>query len=213
MSKPSGAVATLALAAIWAGRAGAQVGVEEADLALVYGDQDTVSIATGTTQPLRRAPAVASVITAEEIAAMAAQSLDDVLESVPGLHLSRASVRYAALYGADAYAGLINVITKTAADTSGVEAGASAGSFGTWKTWGQYGGKLGPFDAAAYPRLGGTEGGKEIIESDAQTRNDVRFGTHASLAPGLIANDLPLPGRTDPGVALPIITIRIGSRS
>ena len=232
-----------ALAAASTASAGAPLSAEEAELAMIYGDKDTVSIATGSAQPLRRAPAVASVITAEEFAAMAARNLDDVLESVPGLHVSRASVRYApmyairgvaggqsnpqvlmlqdgipmttmfngdkgaawidvpleniarvevirgpgsALYGADAYAGVINVITKTAADTPGTEMGGGAGSFDTWKAWARHGGKLGPFDAAAYLRLGSTEGSKEIVESDAQTRNDTRFGTSASLAPGAV---------------------------
>ena len=73
-------------------------GDDEEDLALVYGDKNTVSIATGSAQPLRRAPAVASVITAEDIAAMGAIDLDEVLESVPGIHVSHASNVYSPLY-------------------------------------------------------------------------------------------------------------------
>jgi iron complex outermembrane receptor protein len=214
---------------------------EEADLARLYGDRSIVSIATGTVQSLQRAPAVASVITAEDIASMGAQNLDEVLESVPGLHVSRASVRYApiyilrgitggqtnpqtlilqngipvttlfngdrgsawidvpveniarvevirgpgsALYGADALAGVINVITKTAADTPGSEAGGGMGSFDGWKAWLQHGGSLGAFELAAYLHVGSTNGSGATIESDAQTRNDLRFGTHASRAPG-----------------------------
>lgn len=217
--------------------------IEEEDLALAYGDKETISIATGSKQALRRAPAVASVITAEEIAAMGATDLDEVLETVPGLHVSRASARYtaiymfrgiggginnpqvlmlqngipmttmfnsdrgaawvgvpleniarievirgpgSALYGADAYAGVINLITKTAADTPGTEAGLRGGSFGARSAWVQHGGQLGPLEVAGYLRVGTTDGIREIIRADAQTRNDQLFGTRASLAPGAV---------------------------
>lgn len=218
---------------------------DEDELLLVYGDKKTVSIATGSQQSLQRAPAIASVITAEDILAMGAVDLDEVLESVAGIHVTRASVRYAsiyvvrgvggggqtntpvlmlqngipmttmfngdrgvawmgvpleniarieiirgpgsALYGADAYAGVINLITKTAADTPGTEIGMRAGSFATWSGWMQHGGKLGDFDMTAYLRVGGTDGIKGIIDADAQTRNDKLFGTHASLAPGSVS--------------------------
>ncbi len=217
---------------------------EEEELALIYGDKATVSIATGSAQSLRRAPAITTVITAEEIAAMGATELDEVLETVPGLHVSRASVRYtaiymfrgiggggqtnsqvlmlqngipmttmfnsdrgaawvgvpleniarievirgpgSALYGADAYAGVINLITKTAADTPGTEAGLRGGSFGTRSAWIQHGGQLGPLEVAGYLRVGTTDGIREIIRADAQTRNDSIFGTRASLAPGAV---------------------------
>lgn len=217
-------------------------GLEEEDLALVYGNKSTVSIATGNVQPLRRAPAVASVITAEDIAAMGATDLDEVLETIPGMHVARSAVAYAplyairgifsgnnpqvlmlqngipvttmfqgnkggvwgglplenvarievirgpgsALYGADAYAGVINIITNTAADTPGTHVGVRAGSESTWDTWVQHGGKLGPFDLATYLRVGNTQGISEVISADAQTRNDQRFGTSASRAPGSV---------------------------
>jgi iron complex outermembrane receptor protein len=215
---------------------------EEEELALSYGDKATVSIATGSQQALRRAPAVATVITAEDIAAMGATDLDEVLETVPGIHVSRSSIRYAssyvirgiggggqtnpqvlllqngiptttmytddkgyawfgvpveniarleiirgpgsALYGADAYAGVINIITKTAADTPGTEVGVRGGSFDSRSAWVQHGGQAGPVDVAAFLRVGATDGIREIIQADAQTANDRRFGTHASLAPG-----------------------------
>lgn len=220
----------------------AQGSSEEEELAAVFGDKAMVSIATGTRQPLRRAPAVASVITAEDIAAMGAVDLDDVLETVPGVHVDRNTVAYAplytirgvyspqnpqvlmllngvptttlftggkgnvwggfplenvarieiirgpgsALYGADAYAGVINIITKTAAQQPGTQIGARAGSFGTWDGWVLHGGKLGPVEVAAYLRVGSTEGLHESIRADAQTRNDSIFGTRASLAPGQV---------------------------
>jgi len=79
--------AGVVLSAAWAGQALAQ-GPEEADLALVYGDKDFVMIATGSATPITKAPAVASVITAEDIKAMGATDLDQVLETVPGMHVS-----------------------------------------------------------------------------------------------------------------------------
>ena len=213
---------------------------EEEELASVFGDRATVSIAAGAPQPLRRAPAVASVITADDIAAMGATDLDDVLEAVPGIHVDRNTVAYAplftmrgvyspqnpqvlmllngvptttlftggkgnawgglplenvarieiirgpgsALYGADAYAGVINIITKTAAQQPGTQVGVRAGSFRSWDSWLLHGGQWGPLSLAAYLRVGSTDGQHRAIAADAQTRNDSLFGTHASRAPG-----------------------------
>jgi outer membrane receptor for ferrienterochelin and colicin len=219
--------------------------VEEEDLALVYGDKSTISIATGRQQALRRAPAVATVITAQDIAAMGATDLDDVLESVPGLHVTRTNsyntslylirgifaqnnpqtlilmngvpvttmlvgnkgniwsgypVEHiarievirgpgSALYGADAYSGVINIITKTATDIQGTQLGVRVGSFKTHDAWVLHGGKAGEIEVAAYLRAGRSDGFRETIEADAQTRNDRIFGTRASLAPGPVNTD------------------------
>ncbi|MFZ2853936.1 MAG: TonB-dependent receptor [Rhodocyclaceae bacterium] len=216
----------------------AQINEDEEVLALAYGDKATISIATGSRQALRRAPAVASVITAEDIAAMGATDLDEVLETVPGVHVTRAPNGYAsayairgiattygpqtlmlqngipittlyqsnkgnvwggfpvehiarievirgpgsALYGADAFSGVINIITKNAADTPGTEFGARAGSFRTGSAWLQHGGKTGPVEVAAYLRVGSTEGFKETLAADAQTARN----SAVSLAPGAV---------------------------
>ena len=61
---------------------------DEIDLALAYGGEEVVSIATGHEQPLNLAPAVTSVITAKQIAEIGATDLDEVLETIPGLHVS-----------------------------------------------------------------------------------------------------------------------------
>jgi outer membrane receptor protein involved in Fe transport len=223
-------------------RAHAQTAGEEEELSLAFGDKSTVSIATGSQQPLRRAPAVATVITAQDIAAMGATDLDEVLETVPGIHVSRSIQAYSplyvirgiysdynpqtlmlqngvpmttmfignrgnawygqpleniarievirgpgsALYGADAYSGVINIITKSAADTPGTEVGLRAGSFNTWNAWTQHGGQLGPVDVAAYLRVGHTDGFKETLSADTQTFLDGEYGSHASLAPGKV---------------------------
>lgn len=222
------------------GTAIAQQNDEEDDLALSYGDKSFVSIATGSQQAITRAPAVASVITAQDIQAMGATTLDQVLESVPGLHVAFSGLYNApiyvfrgiatkynpqalmlvngipinnvflgnrglawggvpieniarievlrgpgsALYGADAFAGVINVITKTASDVNGTRYGVRAGSFNQHGAWLQHGGKLGPIDAAFYLGLDRTDGPDRTVEADAQTLQDQQSGTHASLAPG-----------------------------
>ncbi len=228
-------------ALIWAGSAAAQSSEEE-ELALAYGDKSSVSIATGSQQAIARAPAVATVITAHDIEAMGATDLDQVLESVPGLHVSVSSLASnpiysfrgihtgynpqvlmlvngipitsvflgnrslawggmpleniarievirgpgSALYGADAVSGVINVITKTAADIRGTEFGVRAGSFNSRDAWIQHGGELGPLEAAFYLRVGHTDGQKGIVRQDFQSSLDQLFGTNASLAPGPI---------------------------
>jgi len=222
------------------GSALAQQTSEEDELTLVYGDKDSVSIATGSLQTLRRAPAVASVITAADIAAMGATDLDQVMETVAGVHVNRSANNYSslyvvrgivsqqtpqllilqngvpittvyqgnkgnlwggypvdhiarieimrgpgsALYGSDAFSGVVNIITKNAAETAGTEVGGRLASFDGRDAWIQHGGTLGPFEVAAYLRAGHTDGFKSIIDADAQSANDVALHTHASLAPG-----------------------------
>jgi len=127
-----------------------------------------VSVATGSTQPLKLAPGIVSVVTAGDIERMGATSLDQVLETVPGVHVAPSGIDWftpiwsirgihtsinpevlllingvpyttnfdgsrgfrfrmpvsmisrlevirgpgSALYGADAYSGVVNVITR-----------------------------------------------------------------------------------------------------
>ncbi|MES2128853.1 MAG: TonB-dependent receptor [Pseudomonadota bacterium] len=226
-------VLALACCSAWA-----EPATEEDELALAYGG--VVSIATGGAIALRRAPAVATVITAADIAAMGATDLDQVLEGVPGMHVERSANVYSplyimrgvfsqfapqllvlqngipittlyqsnkgnlwggyplehiarievirgpgsALYGSDAYSGVVNIITKTAQDTPGLQLGARAGAFHSRDAWLQYGGHGEQLDVQAYVRAGHTGGLRSIVAADAQTRNDTLFGTHASLAPG-----------------------------
>lgn len=205
-----------------------------------------VSIATGTPKFLHDAPAAATVITAADLKTMGAQTLDEALETVPGLHVSRGSFNYApryfmrgivstynpqtlllvnglpqtglftsdrgerignryslpveaierievmrgpgsALYGADAFAGVINVITKGPDDSTGTNARVSAGSFKTGTASLQQAGTVGPvrslFSLAWYQTAGDHDA---IINSDAQSNLDVRFSPFppVSLAPG-----------------------------
>ncbi|MHB8811602.1 MAG: TonB-dependent receptor plug domain-containing protein [Desulfobulbaceae bacterium] len=161
-----------------------------------------VSLATGTPKSLKLAPAVASVITAEEIKRTGATTLDQALETVPGLHVypngtnifqSNWSIRGiqsglnphvlllvngipllsltnghrpyglqlpvsmisrieimrgpgSAVHGADAFAGTINVITRTGREVNGTEAGGRYGSFATSDLWARHGGVYGGWD-------------------------------------------------------------------
>lgn len=96
-----------------------------------------------------------------------------------------------ALYGADAFAGVINVITKTAKEISGTQAGIRGGSYNTYDAWVQHGGNVQGWDVMFSLEAGTTDGHKEIIESDAQTQFDEQFSaipgyTPISNAPGPI---------------------------
>jgi iron complex outermembrane receptor protein len=203
--------------------------------------QIDITIATGTDKPIASAPAVATVITAEQIAAAGAVHLDDVLEMVPGLHVGASnnispSTHYivrgirsddnsrilllldgvpitdtfiggqipnfrlpvaaierievirgpgSALFGADAFTGVINVITRTADDIDGTEVGARGGSFGTRNAWIQHGNTLAGWKTALTFEYLGTDGDPDrMIDADAQTAIDARTGTRASRAPG-----------------------------
>ena len=146
--------------------------------------------ATKRNLPIRKAPAIASVITQEEIHYMGARNLRDVLSMVPGIGVSRiefgvfmyevrgirtelsekilvmidghsvnksiitGSALYrilydmpvknirqievirgpgSALYGANAFVAVINIITRNAIDISGLEVSGSYGEFETGK--------------------------------------------------------------------------------
>src|SRR3569832_1903282 len=71
---------------------------EEKEFALTYGDEEMLSIATGANQPVARAPAGASVITAAQIKEIGATDLDQILETIPGLHVARSARGYNPIY-------------------------------------------------------------------------------------------------------------------
>lgn len=223
----------------WSGPVNAQV-MEDEELVRTYGDKSFVMIATGTRVPRDQAPAMASVITAEDIKAIGATNIDQALATVLGLYVSSMwagagggylfrgifsdfnpqvllmlngvsiSTPYlsnrgyvwdglpvenvarievirgpgSALYGADAFSGVINVITKSAAEIRGTQYGVRGGSFHSKDAWLLHGGNLGAFQVAAYWRAGSTAGANRVLDADAQTGLDALMGTHASLAPG-----------------------------
>lgn len=219
---------------------------EEPDFALTYGDEEIISIATGATQPISRAPAVASVITASQIREIGATDLNQILETVPGLHVAVSNRGYnpiytirgiysetnpqvlmlingvpitnvfvgdrnlvwggmpvnsierievirgpgSAVYGADAYAGVINIITKKADDIKGMEVGARTGSFMSREAWLLYGGNHHGVDLGFTLEYGTTDGQHQTVDVDAQSGLDALFAgppffaPPVSLAPG-----------------------------
>lgn len=242
------ACASALAALLTATQAQAQRDRDEDELAASLGERvamqsPEVRIATGRAQSLRRAPAVASVVTAEDISRIGATDLDEVMETVPGVHVSRNIQAYnplylirgihgqfnpqtlvlldgmpltmqfignrgngwagmpleniarvevirgpgSAMYGADAYSGVINLVTKQASDIPGTEIGARAGSFGSRSAWALHGGHWGPWQVAAYLQHAQTDGDDPIIGSDAQTQIDQLYGSRASLAPGPVS--------------------------
>ena len=168
-----------------------EVIVAEDFLGDFYGGEEMIEIATGIKTQIHKAPAVASVFNAEQIKQMGATDIDDVLEAIPGLHVSRDSNAYlpvysfrgirsrynsqvlmlingvpitnnfsgnrnqiwggmpveaisrievmrgpgSAIYGADAFAGVINIITKNADDIQNNQVGFRAGSHNTKDAW------------------------------------------------------------------------------
>lgn len=213
------------------------------------------TIASGTETPLDKAAAIATVITADDIAAMGATDIDQALETVPGLHVGRgdqiAAPKFyirgitssynaqtlvlingipitslftgnrsnvwsgmpvksvarievirgpgSALYGADAFSGVINIITKTGQDIRDSNggndqphtiAGARAGSFDTQSVWMEHGGRYGGFDVGLTLEAETTNGWKALVQADQQTALDTVYGAGGapavSLAPGPI---------------------------
>jgi len=208
---------------------------------LLFFEEEELWLATGTPKPLKLAPAVATVITAQDIEAMGAKTLDEALETVPGLHvvpsnLNRMNSSYSirgiltkqnpqvlllldgipirnfnggtrpdtfkmstanisrievirgpgsALYGADAFAGTINIITKNSADIGGTSVNQRFGSFDTYEAGMQHGGSYHGWDIALSLDYLKSDGDKDrIIDADLQTALDAILGTNASLAPG-----------------------------
>lgn len=197
-----------------------------------------VAIASGTARPTSQSAAVMSVITAEQIAAMGATDLPQVLETVPGMHMTvqpvtgdynftmrgirndsnsevlllmngtRFSLPYqgthvvgmiipvediqrvevirgpgSAMYGADAFAGVINIVTKKAGDIDGVNVGGRGGNHNTHSEWAQYGGYWQGWNIASSLQYASNGPDRDsIIKADALT------GTPFSLAPGAMQN-------------------------
>ncbi len=92
-----------------------------------------------------------------------------------------------ALYGADAFAGVVNIITKKAKDIGGALIGVRGGDDDTQSIWGQQGGRILGWDVAASLQYAHNNADDDrIIEADLQTQLDRNFATSASLAPGVM---------------------------
>ncbi len=211
----------------------------------VYRTDRLLLTATGSMKPVHLAPSVASVITAEDIERLGATTLDEVLETVPGLHVASSyghldpiySIRGihtslnpqvlvlmnglpfttpyngtrpsgfrlpvsmisrievirgpgSAIYGADAFAGTINIITKDRFEVDGTHTGMRLASFDGVDVWTQHSGQYKGWDIAIgmeYWRGGSDD--RRVIDADLQTKLDKTFGTDASLAPGPLHTD------------------------
>lgn len=109
--------------------------------------------------------------------------------SMPIANISRIEVIRgpgSALYGADAFSGAINIVTKTSDDIRGFSAGVRLGSFNTKDVWAQYGGDREGTKLAFSLEYGKTDGHKGFVNADAQSSLDALLGTNASLAPGQV---------------------------
>ncbi|MBW2465867.1 MAG: TonB-dependent receptor plug domain-containing protein, partial [Deltaproteobacteria bacterium] len=206
--------------------------------------------ATGSLKPVHLAPSVANVITAEDIEKMGAITLQEVLKTVPGFHISAyyitgspiysirgvhtslstqvllqvngLPIKYtyggripylmhlpvsvisrievirgpgSAVHGADAFAGIINVITKDSHEIAGTKSGLRYGSFDTVDAWLMHGAGYGGWDVMAALDFHKTDGDTDrLINSDLQTLLDALlngpFGQPpASLTPGRVQSE------------------------
>jgi len=194
------------------------------------------TIATASKRTASKAPAVISVITADDLKATGATNLTDALQNVPGIHVrtdafgNRPLVHFrganatqtllmvngnsmrdlvwgfgifwkgipvsaierieiirgpgSALFGADAIAGAINVITKTAGQIKHSEAGVRTGSFNTRTAWIQHGDNWQGIEIGFTAELYDTEGYNPLIAVDRQAAfEDQTYASSATLSP------------------------------
>jgi outer membrane receptor protein involved in Fe transport len=109
--------------------------------------------------------------------------LDDLpLDNVERVEITRGPG--SALYGADAVAGVINVITRTSIVNTPKEVAASLGNLGTSSGYAITGTDIGGLHLSLYGGYTQSHETNRIVEADAQTAFDTLFHTHDSLAPG-----------------------------
>lgn len=195
----------------------------------MFGSEEFVSIATGYKRPVHTAPAVATVITAEDIKNSGSRNISDILNMVPGFHVGINYIYWepgytvrgfssafnfailfmidgvpqaslgsipldiierveisrgpsSALYGADAFTGTVNVITKKYAPEVS-EFTLSGGTFDTKNARLITGKKFDAFKLITAIEYHKTDGPEPYIEQDLQSVLDQSFGTNASFAP------------------------------
>jgi len=217
---------------------------EDETMQLVYGSERMVSIATGNEQLLYKAPAIASVITQQDIENSSAKNLNELLEMVPGLHVSedyfsgdavysmrgffrdpdagmvfmingttvntlKNGSRFSAfqmplnniqqieiirgpgsaVYGADAFVGAINIITRkqNSNPNNNQEFGVQAGSFSNQSAWLQNNFQLGNWQSHISLQYQSTGDDKSRqIENDLQSFLDNQSATNATLTPATL---------------------------
>lgn len=108
---------------------------------------------------------------------------------VPLLSIKRIEIirgPYSALYGSDAYSGVINIITKKPSEINASQIGLRAGSYNTKELrWIQQIPGRGAIESAVISvELRDTNGYEPIVRQDLQTHFDQIYNTQASLAPG-----------------------------
>ena len=205
----------------------------------LFGNSETIDIATGHTKTLRTAPVVASVITMDDIKKMPATNFHELLQSIPGLHVSRMAIGYtpsyrfngmhsqgntsllvmvdgvisaptglggrlsliseiniedifrieilrgpgSSLYGADAFIGVINIVTKGANEENLKDAGIELNNFGDGKLWGHHS-INNTYGSINFSYTAGIFNSEKIkYNQDGQSFYDSLLGTNASLAP------------------------------
>ncbi|HEY3119930.1 MAG TPA: TonB-dependent receptor [Vicinamibacteria bacterium] len=212
----------------------------------------TISIAAGRTQTLEEAPSIVSVVTDEDIHRMGARTLEEVLETVPGIEVltdatghGRITIRAviagftsgssenalvlfnghrlnedvnggatfvnldipvdnikkieiirgpgSALFGANAFLGVINIVTYNADTFKGLEVSAGGGSFDTKQASVLFGRTAGEVSLSGFAQWSDTNGPRLLVPADVQTFTDLAlrpFGIPpASLAPGRTQDD------------------------
>jgi outer membrane receptor for ferrienterochelin and colicins len=89
-----------------------------------------------------------------------------------------------ALYGADAVAGIVNIITRTSMGNTPQEVGASVGNLEAGGGYAITSTEVGGFHLSLYGGYTQSHETNRIVQADAQTAFDALFHTHDSLAPG-----------------------------
>lgn len=230
-------------AGAWCQGAGTSPAPQSSQTSLLDLDLDAltrleVRSATGFRMSAREAPAVVSVITSQQMAALGAWTVEEALQGVPGLHVS-AKNRNAlfvirgmytfdnpqvlvtlndvpvnepfsgalgsglqiplsavervevvrgpgsAVFGADAFAGVLNIVTRDPLHEPESAAGVSLGDFRSGGWWVRKTTRLGEWGLMAALEGRRTSGDRgRVIPSDLQTFFDQIFGSRATLAPG-----------------------------
>jgi outer membrane receptor protein involved in Fe transport len=188
----------------------------------VYRADRMLVSATKHIMDVSKAPAIATVITAEDLRIMGARNILDALATIPGIGISRGpysvfqveirgltsirqnkvkfmidghSVKHpttgdvawqmedialeqverievirgpgSALYGANAFSGVINVVTKMGNDFNATQISAGGGSFETGRVNIIHGQQYGDVDVLASLTYNTTDGAQQRVESDA----------------------------------------------